>query len=196
MDKLAEKIGMNPLAFRLKNYARKEDGDQDRKIPFGSVGMEECARLAAERIGWAANWKKAGSSAGPVKRGLGVAFQACRHGGIMPPMSAIIKLDPDGTIELLSGLNDSGGWQKTTMAMIAAEELGIPYESVEVTTGDTDATTDAGGPGASRGTASVGLAVIAAARDVKNQLLDAAADQLKKKKDEMEIKDGQIYLKE
>jgi len=124
-----------------------------------------------------------------------VAFQACRHGGIMPPMSAIIKLDPDGTIELLSGLNDSGGWQKTTMAMIAAEELGIPYESVEVTTGDTDANTDAGGPGASRGTASVGLAVIAAARDIKNQLLDAAADQLKKKKDELDIKDGQIHIK-
>ena len=195
MDRLAEKLGMDPLAFRLKNYARKEDGDQDRKIPFGSVGMEECARLAAERIGWAANWKKPGSSSGPVKKGLGVAFQACRHGGIMPPMSAIIKLDPDGTIELLSGLNDSGGWQKTTMAMIAAEELGIPYESVEVTTGDTDANTDAGGPGASRGTASVGLAVIAAARDIKNQLLDAAADQLKKKKDELDIKDGQIHIK-
>ena len=196
MDRLAEKLGMDPLAFRLKNYARKEDGDQDRKIPFGSVGMEECARLAAERIGWAANWKKTGSSSGPVKKGLGVAFQACRHGGIMPPMSAIIKLDPDGTIELLSGLNDSGGWQKTTMAMIAAEELGIPYESVEVTTGDTDANTDAGGPGASRGTASVGLAVIAAARDIKNQLLDAAADQLKKKKDELEIKDGQVHIKD
>jgi CO/xanthine dehydrogenase Mo-binding subunit len=110
-------------------------------------------------------------------------------------MSAIIKLDPDGTVELMSGLNDSGGWQKTTMAMIAAEEMGVPYDSVEVTTGDTDATTDAGGPGASRGTASVGIAVVAAARDAKNQLLDAAADQLKKKKEELEIKDGQIFVK-
>ena len=80
------------------------------------------------------------------------------------------------------------------MAMFAAEELGIPYEAVQVTTGDTDATTDAGGPGASRGTASVGLAVIAAARDAKIQLLDAAADQLKKKKEELEIMDGQIFI--
>jgi CO/xanthine dehydrogenase Mo-binding subunit len=123
-----------------------------------------------------------------------VAFQSCRHGLIMPPMSAIIKLDPDGSVELMSGLNDSGGWQKTTMAMFAAEELGVPYEAVQVTTGDTDATTDAGGPGASRGTASVGLAVIAAARDAKLQLLDAAADQLKKKKEELEIMDGQIFI--
>ncbi len=195
MDRLAEKLGMDPLAFRLKNYAKKEDGDQDRKLPFTSCGMEECARLAAERIGWEANWKKPGSSPGPVKRGLGVAFQSCRHGSIMPPMSAIIKLDSDGTVELLNGLNDSGGWQKTTMAMIAAEELGVPYEDVAVTTGDTDATTDTGSPGGSRGTPSAGLAVVAAARDAKNQLLEAAAEILKKKKDALEIREGKIITK-
>jgi CO/xanthine dehydrogenase Mo-binding subunit len=109
-------------------------------------------------------------------------------------MSSIIKLDPDGTVELLCGLNDSGGGQKTTMAMIAAEEMGIPYEAVQVTTGDTDATTDTGPPGGSRGTASAGLAVIAAARDAKNQLLEVAAELLKKKKEDLEIRDGQISV--
>ena len=182
MDRLAEKLGMDPVEFRLKNHARKEDGDQDRKVPFASIGLEDCARLGAEKIGWKANWRKPGTSPGPVKKGLGVAFHACRHGGISSPMSAIIKLDPDGTVELLSGLNDTGGWQKTTMAMIAAEELGVPYDAVAVTTGDTDATTDTGVPGGSRGTTSAGLAVIAAARDAKNQLLDVAAESLKKKK--------------
>jgi len=108
--------GDRSLAFRLKNYARKEDGDQDRKVPFASIGLEECARLGAEKIGWETSWKKAGTSPGPIKKGMGVAFHACRHGGISSPMSAILKLDPDGTVELLSGLNDSGGWQKTTMA--------------------------------------------------------------------------------
>lgn len=181
MDRLAEKLGIDPLAFRLKNYARKEDGDQDRKVPFGSNGLEECALLGAKQIGWETNWKQPGTTPGPVKKGLGVAFHSCRHGGITPPMSAIIKLDPDGTVELLSGLNDSGGWQKTTMAMIAAEELGVPYEAVEVTTGDTDTTTDTGPPGGSRGTTSTGIAVIAAARDAKSQLLDVAAEMLKKK---------------
>jgi CO/xanthine dehydrogenase Mo-binding subunit len=195
IDRLAEKLGMNPLAFRLKNYALKEDGDQDKLVPFASNGLEDCARLGAERINWQSNWKEPGSSPGPVKRGLGVAFHACRHGGITPPMSSIIKLDPDGTVELLSGLNDSGGWQKTTMAMIAAEELGIPYEAVQVTTGDTDATTDTGPPGGSRGTASAGLAVIAAARDAKSQLLEVAAELLKKKKEDLEIREGQVFIK-
>jgi CO/xanthine dehydrogenase Mo-binding subunit len=195
MDRLAERLGMDPLAFRLKNYARKEDGDQDRRVPFGSVGLEECALRGAERIGWKTNWKKPGVSAGPVKRGFGVAFQSCRHGAIRPPMSALIKLDPDGTVELLSGLNDSGGGQKTTMAMIAAEELGVPYEAVTVTTGDTDVNTDTGVPGGSRGTASTGLAVLSAARDAKDQLLDVAADVLKRKRDDLDIRDGQIFVK-
>jgi xanthine dehydrogenase molybdenum-binding subunit len=110
-------------------------------------------------------------------------------------MSAVIKLDPDGTVELLSGLNDTGGWQKTTMAMIAAEELGVPYDAVAVTTGDTDTTTDTGVPGGSRGTTSAGLAVISAARDAKNQLLDVAAELLKKKREDLEIADGQIIVK-
>ena len=195
MDRLAEKLGIDPVAFRLKNYARKEDGDQDRKVPFASIGLEDCVKLAAEKIGWEAKWRKPGTSPGPIKKGLGVAFHACRHGGISSPMSAVIKLDPDGTVELLSGLNDSGGWQKTTMAMIAAEELGVPYEAVQVTTGDTDTTTDTGPPGGSRGTTSAGLAVIAAARDAKNQLLEVAAELLKKKKEDLEIKDGEIIIK-
>jgi CO/xanthine dehydrogenase Mo-binding subunit len=196
MDRLAEKLGMDPLAFRLKNYARKEDGDQDRKIPFTSCGMEDCVKQGAERIGWESRWRNPGTSPGTVKKGLGVAFQSCRHGSIFGPMSSVIKLDPDGTVELLNGLNDSGGWQKTTMALIAAEELGVPYEIVEVTTGDTDTTTDTGGPSGSRGTISAGLAVVAAARDAKNQLLEAAAEILKKRKEDLEIKDGQILMKE
>jgi CO/xanthine dehydrogenase Mo-binding subunit len=110
-------------------------------------------------------------------------------------MSAVIKLDPDGTVELLSGLNDTGGWQKTTMAMIAAEEMGVPYEAVQVITGDTDVTTDTGPPGGSRGTTSTGIAVIAAARDAKNQLLDVASELLKRNKENLEIKDGKIIIK-
>ena len=195
MDRLAEKLGMDPLEFRLKNYARKEDGDQDRKIPFTSCGMEECVKLASEDFGWAGKWNKPGTGTGPVRKGVGVAFQSCRHGSIFGPMSAIIKLDPDGTVELMNGLNDTGGGQKTTMGIIAAEELGVPLDVVQVTTGDTDSTTDTGVAGGSRGTPSVGLAVVAAARDAKNQLLDVAADLLKKKKEDLEIQDGKILIK-
>lgn len=195
MDRLAEKIGMDPLEFRLKNHARKEDGDQDRKFPFASVGLEECAKKGADAIAWSARWRKPASDSGPVKRGIGVAFQSCRHGAIVPPMSAVIKLEPDGTVELLCGLNDSGGWQKTTMSMIAAEELGIPLDDLTVTTGDTESTTDTGAPSGSRGTPSAGIAVIAAAKDAKAQLLEVASELLEKAKEDLEVRGGFIWVK-
>ena len=195
MDRLAEKLGMDPLAFRLKNYAKREDGDQDRKIPFTSCGMEECVRLAAEQFGWEAKRKGRDTDPGPVKRGVGVAFQACRHGAIVPPMSAIVKLDADGTVEVLSGFNSSGGGQKTTTAMMTAEALGVPYEAVQVTTGDTDVTTDSARPSGSRGTATVGLALISAANDAKEQLLELAAEILKQNKENLELRDGKILIK-
>ena len=60
MDIIAEKLGMDPVDFRLKNYARLEDGDQDRKFPFTSNGMEECIMKGAEAIGWRQRWQKPG----------------------------------------------------------------------------------------------------------------------------------------
>ena len=148
MDRLAEKLGMDPLAFRLKNYARKEDGDQDRKIPFASCrpGRVRQAGCGADRLGEQLEESRDESGSRQEGAGCGLSVLPAR-GDLRRPCPRSSSSIPDGTVELLSGLNDSGGWQKTTMAMIAAEELGIPYEAVEVTTGDTDATTDTGGPG-------------------------------------------------
>ena len=89
MDIIAEKLGMDPVEFRLKNYARLEDGDQFRKIPFTSNGMEECITRAAETFQWKAKRQKAASQAGPVKKGYGMAIHACRHGG-MPAGNAVV----------------------------------------------------------------------------------------------------------
>jgi CO/xanthine dehydrogenase Mo-binding subunit len=62
MDVIAEKLGMDPVEFRLKNYARLEDGDQDRKLPFTSNGMEECIRKGMEAINWRERWQKTAST--------------------------------------------------------------------------------------------------------------------------------------
>jgi CO/xanthine dehydrogenase Mo-binding subunit len=67
MDIMAEKLGMDPVAFRLKNHARLEDGDQDTKTPFSSNGMEECIRKGAEAFGWTQKWQKPGGLSGPHK---------------------------------------------------------------------------------------------------------------------------------
>jgi xanthine dehydrogenase YagR molybdenum-binding subunit len=62
MDMMAEKLGMDPVDFRLKNYARLEDGDQDRKLPFASNGMEECIKKGAAEFGWGQRWQKPDST--------------------------------------------------------------------------------------------------------------------------------------
>lgn len=193
MDIMAEKLGMDPVDFRLKNYARLEDGDQDKKIPFSSNGMEECIRKGAEAMGWAQKWQKPGTGSGPLKKGLGMAIHACRHGAMVLPCTAMVKINSDGTANVYVGTVDIGASQKSTMAMIAAEELGIPLAAVAVTSADTEATLDTGSTGGSKQTIGTGSAVKLAAADAKKQILDIAAKELKTSAGNLEIRNGGIY---
>ena len=197
IDIIAEKLGMDPVEFRLKNYARLEDGDQFRKIPFSSNGMEECIERGADTFKWKERWQKPASSQGPMKRGIGMAIHACRHGGMFPgmPSSGMVRVNSDGTINVFTGTSDIGGGQKGTMAMIAAEEMGVTLESVFVTATDTDVTTDTSGSTGSRETITGGTGTRLAAADAKNQLLDIAAAEFKTDKKNLMVSDGMIYTR-
>ncbi len=193
MDVIAEKLGMDPVEFRLKNYARLEDGDQDTKLPFTSNGMEECIRKGMEAINWRQRWQKPASTPGPVKKGLGMAAHACRHGSMTVPSSGMVRINSDGTVNVLTGTADIGGGQKGAMAMIAAEELGVPLNQVFVTSADTDVTTDTGGSTGSRQTMTGGTGTKLAAADAKKQLLELAAKELKTDAGKLEIREGVVY---
>ncbi len=193
MDIMAGQLGLDPVAFRLKNHARLEDGDQDRKIPFSSNGMEECIRKGAEAMGWAQRWQKPGASPGPLKKGLGMAIHACRHGAMTVPSAGMVKINSDGTVNVFTGTADIGGNQKSTMAMIAAEEVGIPLEAVSVTSADTEVTLDTGASSGSRQTITGGTAIKLAAADAKRQLFEIAAKELKTGKENLELRNGRIY---
>ncbi|MBM4314091.1 MAG: xanthine dehydrogenase family protein molybdopterin-binding subunit [Deltaproteobacteria bacterium] len=193
MDIMAEKLGIDPVAFRLKNHARLEDGDQDTKAPFSSNGMEECIRKGAEAFGWTQRWQKPGASQGPIKKGLGMAIHSCRHGAMVLPSTGTVKLNSDGTVNLFVGTVDIGASQKSTMAMIAAEELGVPLDAVSVTSADTEMTLDSGSSGGSKQTIGSGTAVKLAAADAKTQLLEIAAREFKTGKENLVIKSGSIY---
>ncbi len=193
MDIMAEKLGLDPVDFRLKNYARLEDGDQDRKIPFSSNAMEECIRKGAAAAGWAQKWQKPGASTGALKKGMGMAIHACRHGAMSLPSAGMVKINSDGTVNVLTGTADIGGSQKSTMAIIAAEELGIPLEAVSVTSADTETTLDTGGSGGSKQTITSGTAIKLAAADARRQLFEIAAKELKTGKENLELRNGSIY---
>ncbi len=195
MDIMAHKLGIDPVAFRMKNFARLEDGDQDKKIPFSSNAMEECIRKGAEASGWAQKWQKPGTSPGPVKKGLGMAIHSCRHGAMALPSAGMVKVNSDGTVNVLIGTADVGGNQKSTMAMIAAEELGVPLDVISVTTADTDVTLDTGSTAGSKQTITAGNAIKLAAADAKNQIFAIAAGELKTAKENLELVGGQIRPK-
>ena len=95
------------------------------------------------------------------------------------PGSAVVKVFPDGSIKLYVGVIDIGTGAKTVMAMIAAETLGVPLESVAVVYGDTDATPYNMGESGSRCTGQTGYAVMEGAGGVRVQLLAHAATQWK-----------------
>ena len=187
-DHAAHEIGINPLDFALKNRIQK----YKYKTPFSSNYLEECIVEGAKRIGWQEKWHKAGAMGGQKKHGIGMAL-----GGypFSPGLgAAAIRLNPDGTAHVLVGVSDIGTGAKSTMAIIAAEALGVPLSRVEVTNGDTDVTPYSVGESSSRTTSYTGTAMIAAAQDLRRQVFAAAAPQLKVKPEELDLRDGEVLV--
>jgi xanthine dehydrogenase molybdenum-binding subunit len=189
LDQIAFELGINPIEMFQKNRIQKYKS----KIPFTSNYLEECIIEGAKRIGWNEKWHKPGAMPGPKKHGIGMAL-----GGypFRPGLgAATIRVNPDGTAHVLVGVTDIGTGAKTTMAIIAAEALGIPLNQLQLTNGDTDVTPYSVGESGSRTTAFTGPAVIAAAEDVRKQIFNLAAGQLKVKAEELDLREGQIFVK-
>ena len=182
-------MGLNPYDMFMKNRAQK----YKTKLPFTSNYLEQCIIDGAKWIGWTEKWHKPGAMGGVRKHGIGMAL-----GGypFRPGLgAATIRLNPDGTAHVLVGVTDIGTGAKTTMAIIASEALGIPLTRIQLTNGDTDATPYSVGESGSRTTAFTGPAVVAAAEDVRRQIFNRAAGQLKAKADELDLRDGEVFVK-
>ena len=167
MDDVAAKMKMDPVEFILKNMTRKA-GDQ---TPYTTYSLEECIRKGADAFEWKKRWKSTpGSDPGPIKRGAGVSFMAFRAG--LGRSNAVVRVDGKGKYWVHVGVTDVGGGAKTTMGLIAAEELGIPLSQLEVVWGDTDRCPYSVGESGSRTTIMTGYAVVEAARDLKKQIAE------------------------
>jgi xanthine dehydrogenase molybdenum-binding subunit len=190
LDQIAFELEINPVEMFQKNRIQKYKS----KTPFTSNHLEECIVEGAKRIGWNEKWHPPGAIAGPKKHGIGMAL-----GGypFRPGLgAATIRVNPDGTAHVLVGVTDIGTGAKTTMAIIAAESLGIPLNQLQLTNGDTDVTPYSVGESGSRTTAFTGPAVIAAAEDVRRQIFAMAAPQLKVKPEELDLREGQVFVKD
>ena len=171
MDHIAYEMKIDPLEFRLKNMTRKYHDE----LPFTSNGLEDCIRRGAEAFEWKKRWHPAAVGPGPIKRGAGMAMGA--FGSTVGRSSAVVKLDAAGKYHLHVGVTDVGTAAKTTMGLIAAEELGVPLEKIEVISGDTALCPYSVGESGSRTTTHTGYAVVQAAKDLKLQIAEKGLPQ-------------------
>lgn len=190
MDMLAEKLGMDPLEFRLRNANRPGDiTPQGMKI--GTCAMEETLKVAAKEIGWKGR-HKAGAN-----RGIGFATLFHVAGGARVYRSdgsgAIVKIDDFGKVTVLTGASEIGTGSDTSIALIVAEELGVPLSKVELVNSDTSVKPWDVGIHASRMTFVGGNAALMAARRAKEQLLDLAAEELGEDRGLVAMKDGRLF---
>ncbi|MCJ7830347.1 MAG: xanthine dehydrogenase family protein molybdopterin-binding subunit, partial [Desulfobacterales bacterium] len=187
MDVLAQKLNMDPLALRLKNYA---ETDPITQKPYTSKGLRQAYVRGAELIDWQ-NRKavKAAGSDAVKKTGFGMASQVWGGSG-GPPAYALVKINPDGTAVVITGTQDIGTGSKTALAQIAAETLGVELSAVDVRLGDTQLGVYSPLSAGSMTLPSVGPAVRAAAEDARQRLLDVGAQLLEIPRERLGLEKG------
>ncbi len=183
LDEVAREIGMDPIDLRLANAVA--EGDQ---APYGpkyrAIGLIECLQAAKAHPNYAK----------PIAdgEGRGVAVGFWFNAGMQS--SAEVHINEDGTVTVIEGNPDIGG-SRASMALMAAEELGVPYEKVRVVVADTETAGFTNVTGGSRVTFATGMAVIEAARDIVGQLKARAAALWSVDEDMVDYIDGEVVPK-
>ena len=169
MDDIAHQLGIDPVEFHLKNLTRQYLDE----TPYTSFGLPECITVGTEQFDWSRRWRRAGSEDGPLRRGVGMAVGmfAARLGR----SSARLRLDGSGRLWVHVGVTDIGTAAKTTMALLAAEAMGMDLDQVTVVWGDTNTCPFSVGESGSRTTTHTGQAVVEAAADLKRQIAECGA---------------------
>jgi xanthine dehydrogenase molybdenum-binding subunit len=199
IDMAAEKVGMDPVEFRLKNIKGVGEPSMWIPVPLDSCNLEQCINLGAERIGWKEKWSGWGKKKeGRKRRGIGMSIMthASGAGGFLLEHShAIIKLHEDGTAQLTVSPCEMGQGILCALSQIAAEAVGLRYEDIHVLTGDTDVTLFDIGSHASRSTYVIGNAVVNAGQKVRQMVLERAGNKLGVPTDKLEIRNGRVYIR-
>jgi xanthine dehydrogenase YagR molybdenum-binding subunit len=172
IDEMAEMCGMDPLAFRLKNYAEVEPISGK---PFSSKALRDCYRQGAERFGW----ERRSLAPRQMRDGDGLLVGWGMGTATFPALmfeaqaKAVLRRDGGGVMEI--GAHDMGQGAWTALAQIAADSLGLDIDQVEFRSGTSDLP-DAGIAGGSAHTATAGTAIHNAGADVIARLADLATN--------------------
>jgi CO/xanthine dehydrogenase Mo-binding subunit len=188
MDMIAERLGFDPLEFRLKNLLNKGDIYTAGDTPVDCDLAEGLLKVAD-----AINWNERSSL---PNRGKGISCCIKDAGGTYKVAGATVKMSSDGSVVLLTGTVEIGQGPRTALSQVVAETLSLPLEQVAVAQLDTDVTPYDISTSASSSMVVMGTAVLRAAQDVRQQLLQCASKILKHKVDTLTLHNGQIVVGE
>jgi putative selenate reductase molybdopterin-binding subunit len=208
MSEIATKMGWDVVEFKRKNVIQEGEellmakalgeGREGFAQIIRSSGLEQCVQVGLEAMDWYNKRGKMnqGSVGDPVRRGIGMAI-ALHGSGVagLDMASATIKMNDDGSFNLLIGATDLGTGSDTILAQMAAEVLGIPVDDLIIYSSDTDFTPFDTGAYASSTTYVSGGAVRKAALKVADQIKDHAAAMLGLESSEgFELRDKQVFV--
>jgi xanthine dehydrogenase YagR molybdenum-binding subunit len=160
MDEMAEKLGMDPVQFRIINDTQVDPEKPER--PFSSRHLVECLRLGADKFGWSRRHARPGQ----VRQGrwlVGTGCAAAFRNNILIKSAARVRLDRNGLVTVETDMTDIGTGSYTILAQTAAEMMGVPLHDVQVKLGDSSfpASSGSGGQfGAANSTAGVYAACV------------------------------------
>lgn len=202
IDQMAEKLGVDQLEFRLSHHIQQGQGSAIFKAlgegkegveqTVKSCGLPDCIKLGAKEIGWKEKINRQKDD-GPIKRGIGMA--ALMQGSSVPEIdmaSASLKMNEDGSFNLLCGATDLGTGSDTVLSQIAAETLGLTEEEIIVYSSDTDLTPFDVGAYASSTTYLSGMAVKNAAEEIKKQIIHVVSEMLNETDAEYKFEEGKV----
>jgi len=198
MDMIAEELGIDPVEIRLKNARQKGDilPNQD---PVRNCGLVECIEKVAGTTQFKEKYGRNRSlPKGKIRKGIGMGVSSYFSGSLIYPnaSAAIVKLNDDGTVSLITGTLDIGQGAETILSQIVAEELGVSMEDIRVVAADTETTPVDIGSWISGGAYVSGNAVKLAASDARRQLFEVAAQELEANPEDLVVKNREISVKD
>ncbi|MGH2506337.1 MAG: xanthine dehydrogenase family protein molybdopterin-binding subunit, partial [Ktedonobacteraceae bacterium] len=193
VDELCQKLEMDPLAFRLKNGVKEGDPTLDGRA-WRKIGLLECLEKVEEVPLWTQRLTQKTPPAGLEGWKIGVGLAAGGWPGGTEPAAAACRLEKDGTVTVVVGSVDISG-SDTSLALIAAQGLGVAAEQVNLMHANTDTMPYSGGTGGSKTTYAMGAAVLSAARDARIQILTIAADMLEASSTDLDIEGDKVVVR-
>ena len=193
LDRMGEELGIDPLTMRLRNARQAGDYTPTRSY-VASCGLTEAIIRVGEKSGWKEKFGKL-----PPYHGIGIGCNSVQTGfpmGIRGGSQAFIKLNEDGGITVITGIVDNGQGNDNMAVQIAAEELGLTPDDVQLISADTEVTPSDPGSYSMCETFIGGNAVRLAARDVKRKLFRIAAGEFGTGEDELTARDRKIFVTE